>query len=236
MHWHIRAAIGAAGAALLLPAAIAGASVAALDEEQLRDALLDHMDFPAEWAGDTEESAAERGIGVPQPQERSCQTLFDHTAQVTARAGFARTHTGPFVVTTAAAHRDTEQARQAVADFRSAAEDCASFHSQEGEGDAALTVVYRVDEAEPVTADGLGEDFATVRFHRERESPDAPPVIADAVLVRVGEHTVLVAQAGRDDSGTGSLEPLAARAVEKLRAVAEGRTPAPETEQPGTEL
>src|SRR5690606_38563688 len=69
MHWQLRMAIGAAGAALLLPAAGAGASAGALDESELRQALLDHMDYPAEWAGDTEEAAAERGIGVPEPAE-----------------------------------------------------------------------------------------------------------------------------------------------------------------------
>lgn len=236
MHWHLRTAIGAAGAALLLSATGPGASAGALDEEQLRQALLDHMDFPAEWAGDTEEAAAERGIGVPEPKERSCGTLFDGSARVTARAAFARTYTGPFVTTTAAAHRDADRARQAVADFREAAERCTSFHSQEGDGEAALTVVYEVDETEPVASDGLGDEAATVRFHRKQEHPEAPRVIADAVLVRIGEHTVLVAQAGRDDSGTGSLEPLAERAAEKLREVTEGRTPAPDTDQPGFEL
>ena len=75
-----------------------------------------------------------------------------------------------------------------------------------------------------------------MRFHRTQEDPEAPEVVADAVLVRIGEHTVLVAQAGRDDSGTDSVRPLVDRAVEKLREVAEGGSPAPSTDQPGTDL
>lgn len=236
MHWQLRMAIGAAGAALLLPAAGAGASAGALDESELRQALLDHMDFPAEWAGDTEEAAAERGIGVPEPAERSCRNLVDSSAPATARAGFARTYTGPFVTTTAAAHRDESRARQAVADFRAAAEDCTAFHAQEGGGEEAVVVRYELADGDPVAADALGDETAAVRFHRVQEGPQAPPVIAEAVLVRIGGHTVLVAQAGRDDHGTGEVEPLAARAAEKLREVTEGRTPAPDTDQPGTDL
>jgi hypothetical protein len=198
------------------------------------------MDFPADWAGDSEKAAAERGIGVPEPKEKSCRPLFDSSARTTVRAGFARTFTGPFVTTTAAAHRDGAQARRAMADFREAAEDCAAFHSEEGGGDTALTVVYEAAEPEEQAAatarDGIGDEAAAVRFQRKQENAEAPQVIAEAVLVRVGEHTVLVAQAGRDDPGTGSVRPLVDRAVEKLHEVTEGRRPAPSKEHPGTDL
>lgn len=237
MQWHLRMAVGVAAAALLLPAAGPTASAEAMDERQLRQALLDHMDFPAEWAVDSERAAAERGIGVPLPEERSCRVLFQSGAKHSETAAFARSISGPFVTTTAAGHRTAGQAQRAVADFREAAERCAAFRTEEGAGtETALTVVYESAEADPELRGGLGDEAAAVRFERVQEAPEAPEVLAEAVLVRVGEHTVLVAQAGRDDQDTGSLRPLIDQAVEKLEEVAAGRTPSPAVDHEGHEL
>lgn len=233
MRWLVPGVVAALGAALLLPAAGQAAGADALDERRLRTALLDHMDFSPEWAGDSERAAAERGIGVPVPRERACRALFEHDGTTSASAGFARTFTGPFVVTTAASHGGAAEAQRAMAAFRTAAERCRTFHAVEGAGETALTVTYEAGEA---GTPGHGDDTAAVRYHRQPENGGAPEVIAEAVLVRVGGHTVLVAQAGRDDAGTGSLVPLAERAAEKLQEVAEGRTPAPPPQEGSADL
>ncbi|WP_130797136.1 hypothetical protein [Streptomyces otsuchiensis] len=239
MRWQLRVVIGAAGAALLLPAAGSSASADALDEDELRQALLDHMDFPEDWAVDSAEAEQQRGIGVPTPQDEACGGLFDSSAPTTASTGFARSFSGPFVTTTAAGHGGEEEARAAMEDFRRAGEECDSFESVEGagHGPSELTVVYRSGEADTVTMDdSVADEVASVRFEREQESEQAPEVLAEAALVRVGEHTVMVAQAGRDDPGTGDLKPMVERAVEKLQDVADGRTPEPPSGISGTDL
>ncbi|MGP3971300.1 hypothetical protein [Streptomyces sp. 6N223] len=212
-----------------------------LDERGLRAALLDHMDFPAGWASDSRRTAAERGIGVPRPDEEACRQLFESGEETTARAGFARTETGPFVTTVAAAHAGPADARRAVAAFRQrAATDCATFHTREGPEGNSLTVAYEAGEPaemrpelERLGADA--EDSAALRYHRRLDGgTGGTPVIAEVVIVRVGSHTVRVAQAGRDDAGTGSVAAIAARAVEKLQQVCDGHTPTPEPHQPGT--
>lgn len=213
-----------------------------LDEARLREALLDHTDFPVGWAGDSRRSAEKRGLGVPRPEERSCRELFDSLAGTTARAGFARTPAGPFVTTVAAAHRDTAHARRAVASFEKAAEQCGTFHAREGPAGDAVTVAYRAAEqaADPQLG-RLGEESVAVRFHRHTGDGSGTRagtgVVADVVIVRVGSGTVRVAQAGRDDGTTGGMAGLADRAVDKLRQVSTGRTPKPTPDQPGaTEL
>lgn len=220
-----------------------------LEKAVLRAALLDHLDFPAGWASDSRRAAAERGFGVPQPLERECRALFDSGQAVSVRAGFARTETGPFVTTVAAAHRDPAAARRAVAAFREqAGTRCATFHDREGPKGDAATVAYEVDRPRAMEPelDRLGQgtrDSAALRYHRQltggSDSADSPAVagsaiVAEVMIVRVGAHTVRVAQAGRDDAGTGSLAAIAERAVEKLELVCAGRTPTPQPRQPGT--
>ncbi|MGP4111052.1 hypothetical protein ACTWP5_09080 [Streptomyces sp. 4N509B] len=209
-----------------------------LTERELRAALLDHMDFPAGWASDSPRAADRRGIGVPRPEETDCRELFDGEEETAARAGFARSQTGPFITTVAAAHEDVEAARGAVADVRDAASGpCGTFRAREGPEGSDVTVAYEAgrpnelgSELERLTA--TGHDSAALRYHR-REG-DGTPIIADVVIVRVGTHTVRVAQAGRDDAGTGSVAEIAGRAVEKLEEVHAGRLPAPDPNQPGT--
>jgi hypothetical protein len=219
---------------------------ATLGERGLRAALLDHMDFPAGWASDSRRTAARRGIGVPQPEEPACRELFESRETTTARAGFARTQTGPFVITVAAAHPGPADARRAVASFReTAATDCATFHTREGPEGNSITVAYEAGEPAEMEPEleRLGEDveprhpqdIAALRYHRRLEGGSGgTPVIAEVIIVRVGAHTVRVAQTGRDDAGTGSVAAIAARAVEKLEQVCDGRTPTPEPHQPGT--
>jgi hypothetical protein len=222
----------------------AGTDADTLDKSQLRAALLDHMDFPAGWASDSRQAAARRGIGVPRPQEAACRALFESREETTARAGFARTRTGPFVTTVATVHDDAADARRAVTAFReAAAADCGTFHAREGPEGHAFTVAYQAagprelrPQLERLGADG--QDSAGLRFHRrlpgEGSEAGSTPVIADVVIVRIGTHTVRVAQAGRDDAGTGSVAAIAARAVEKLEQVRDGRNPTPDPHQPGT--
>ncbi|NJQ13863.1 hypothetical protein [Streptomyces bohaiensis] len=239
MRWQLRVVMGAVGAAMLLPGAGASASAESLDEEQLRSALLDHMDFPEDWARDSEQAEAQRGIGVPAPQEANCRALFDGGADTAASTAFARSFSGPFVRTTAAAHDGEGAAEAALENYRRTAEACNSFAVVEGEGHGPteLRVVYNGGGTEePSLDDSAADEVAAVRFEREPESTEAPAVVAEAALVRVGEHTVLVAQVGRDDAGTGELRPMLDRAVEKLYAVQEGRTPEPPTDLDGTEL
>jgi hypothetical protein len=216
-----------------------------LSERGLRAALLDHMDFPAGWASDSPRTAARRGIGVPRPEETACRRLFDSGEDTAARAGFARTETGPFVTTVAAAHDTPAGARRAVAAFReTAGADCATFHTREGPSGNSVTVSYEAGEpgAMRPELERLGEDArdtedaAALRFHRRLAGGGSAgtPVIAEVVIVRVGTHTVRVAQAGRDDAGTGSVAAIAARAVEKLEQVCAGHTPTPDPHQPGT--
>jgi hypothetical protein len=203
------------------------------------------MDFPAGWASDSRRMAAERGIGVPQPDEEACRSLFESAEKTTARAGFARTETGPFVTTVAATHPGPADARRAVAAFRQrAATDCATFHTREGPEGGSITVAYEAGEPAEMRpelerlGEALGEnneDSAALRYHRSVDGDTGgTPVIAEVVIVRVGSHTVRVAQAGRDDAGTGSVAAIAARAVEKLEQVCDGRAPNPEPHQPGT--
>ncbi|MDB1088227.1 hypothetical protein PJ985_11700 [Streptomyces sp. ACA25] len=235
MHWHSRMRLTAlaAGAALLLPATAPPASAAPVDEAGLREALLDQVDLPPGWAADSEQAAAERGIGVPTPREQACLPLFLDAAEsveARARADFARTPSGPFLVTTAASHDSEAAARAAVEAFTEATRECRTFQTEEGVEEYTVTIVYRATDLD---VEGLGDESTAIRFHRQPETPDDPPVITDVVLVRVGEHTVRVAQAGRDDPGTENIEPLAERAAEKLREVSEGRTPLPPADQPG---
>ncbi|MEO3751291.1 hypothetical protein [Streptomyces sp. B6B3] len=216
----------------------------ALDEQGLRGALLDPMDFPAGWASDSRKAAEQRGIGVPRPQEAACGELFESGEEITARAGFARTQSGPFVTTVAAVHESPADAARAVAAFReTVAEDCDTFHDSEGPAADPLTVAYRLGEPDALETEleRLGEadaDSAALRYHRKAPEGAAEvggtAVIADVMIVRVGTHTVRVTQAGRDDAGTGSVAEIAARAVDKLQEVCAGQTPTPDPDQPGT--
>lgn len=244
------AALGLLAGAALPPGAPAGtstgpatsaASVVAgpqvLDEEGLRAALLDHTDFPMGWAGDSDEQAERRGIGVPRPTEDGCRELFEPAAGEPAvvRAGFARTHTGPFVVTVAAAHGDEAGARAAMEGFARAAGQCATFHAEEGPEQNSATVSYTAEESTSGTdGAGLGEDAAVLRFEREAGDAEEAGIVAEVVIARIGAHTVRIAQAGRDDAAAGGLGELAERAVEKLRQVTDGHTPRPQPDQPGT--
>ncbi|MCK1813124.1 hypothetical protein MTQ13_02365 [Streptomyces sp. XM4011] len=219
-------------------AATVSAGDGALDEDRLRSALLDHTDFPQGWAGDSSEQAERRGIGVPRPTEDGCRELFEPAGDGsgTARAGFARTHAGPFVVTVAAAHGDEAGARAAMEGFARAARECATFHAEEGAERNPTTVSYTAD-GDGSSPEGLGEEAAALRFTRESEAPGEAAVVAEVVIARVGAHTVRIAQAGRDDAAAGGLTGLAERAVEKLQQVTEGHTPEPLPDQPGaTEL
>lgn len=237
-----------AGLAVLSLALAPGRPTAgeALSEHQLHEALLDAVDFPEGWAGDSEESAEKRGFGVPRPTEPACDGLFDFSEgegegeggsdgdgdDTVARAGFAKTRSGPFVTTVAAAHRDAGAAGDDLDAFRAALDECATLHTPEGPADKAVSVAY---DAAPLEVRRLGEESVAVRFHRRLDGESATtPVVADLVIVRVGAQTLRVAQAGRDDGDTGDVEKIADRAVEKLEQVAAGRVPAPPADQPGT--
>jgi hypothetical protein len=226
-----RAAVaGAVAWSALAPAAAAEP----LSERQLRAALLDTVDLPEGWAEDSARSARQRGVGVPAPVEKGCRALFDVAADDagTQRAGFARTRAGPFLTTVVTAHDDAGAARGEMAAFRDAAGACGTFHAKEGE----TKVAYTAADA-PDAPDGREPDAETVTVRYERGARDGerdPRVVADVVIARVGEHTVRVAQAGRDDSGAADVTGLARRAVEKLQAVCDGRHPAPRPGQPGT--
>ncbi|WP_129840098.1 hypothetical protein [Streptomyces sp. RFCAC02] len=234
MYTHLRAA-AVTGVALLgltvLPAERSAGS-GALPEPRLRAALLDTMDFPEGWAGDSARSAAERGFGVPEPSERDCRGLFDSAEETTARAGFARTESGPFVTTVLAAHESAAAARAALDAFDDTAERCRTFHTREGPGGGAATVSYHAAELD---VGRLGEESTAVRFERRVDGPaHGAPVVADVVIARVGAQVVRVAQAGRADRGAGDLAAMADRAVEKLEQVADGQDPLPPAGQPGT--
>lgn len=224
-----------------------------LSERELRVALLDHMDFPVGWASDSPRAADRRGVGVPRPEETPCRALFagggeDDTAEeaTRVRAGFARTQSGPFVTTVATTHPDRAAARRAVAELRDAARGpCHVFHAREGPKGSAVTVAYEADRPDALRPEldriqrlerlsAGDQDSAALRFHRRADDGGGAPVVADVVVVRIGVHTVRVAQAGRDDASTGSVAEIAARAVEKLAEVCAGRTPTPEPNQPGT--
>ncbi|MDT0345274.1 hypothetical protein [Streptomyces litchfieldiae] len=235
MYAHLRTAAIASIAALSLALAPGRPAVAdALSEQQLREALLDAVDFPEGWASDSERSAAERGFGVPRPTEPACDGLFDSERDGAVRAGFARTRSGPFVTTVAAAHRDDAAAHGDLAAVREAVEDdCATVRTLEGPEGGGVMVAYDAELLE--TADQLGDESVAIRFHRRVEGETtATPVVTDLVIARVGAQTVRIAQAGRDDESTGSVSGIAERAVEKLRQVAAGGTPAPRPDQPGT--
>ncbi|MDT0307456.1 hypothetical protein RM780_10830 [Streptomyces sp. DSM 44917] len=217
------------------------AAADSLSEAQLREALLDAVDFPEGWAADSERSARERGFGVPEPTEPDCSGLFgsppeDGGDEGTAWAGFARTRSGPFVTTVATAHADAAAARSAVESAREALDGaCATIHTREGAGERGVTVAYDAAALELKQAASFGEEAVAVRFQRRLDGEVATtPVVADLVIARVGAQTVRIAQAGRDDGSTGEVTEIAERAVEKLRQVAEGRTPAPSPDQPGT--
>lgn len=249
MHPHLRRAAATAITLGLLGAGAAHPGDRDADR-RVRDALLDAVDLPVGWASDSEREARRRGVGVPQPQEDDCRGIFDSgdsgdsggsggsASAKAARAGFARTGTGPFVTTVVTGYEDTGDARRAVDAFRTAARECDAFHDEEGPSGDSVTVAYEARRAREV--DGLkdirslGEDSAAVRFDRRLEGQVIVPVLAEAVIVRVGAHVVRVAQAGRDDPGTGSIAPIARRAAEKLAQVARGVTPTPEADQPGT--
>ncbi|WP_059013436.1 hypothetical protein [Streptomyces specialis] len=215
----------------------------ALSEHQLREALLDAVDFPEGWAGDSEKNAEKRGFGVPRPTEPACDGLFDidggdgaddsdSDSDGVVRAGFAKSRSGPFVTTVAAAHPDAGAAGGDLDDVRAALDECATFHTPEGPADKAVSVAY---DAAPLETGRLGEESLAVRFHRRIDGETAStPVVADLVIVRVGAQILRVAQAGRDDGALGDVEKIAERAVEKLEGVAAGRVPAPPPDQPGT--
>ncbi|MFR9723217.1 hypothetical protein ACL02R_07570 [Streptomyces sp. MS19] len=238
MYTHLRAAAvtGVALLGLTLLPADPSVGTDVLPERRLRTALLDTMDFPEGWAGDSARSAKERGFGVPRPQERSCRALFDSSEETAARAGFAKSESGPFVTTVLAAHESEDAAHAAVAAFARTAAECRTFHTREGPGRGTVTVAYDgADEADGPGVRSLGEESAALRFERRVEGArDRTPVVADVVIARVGAQVLRVAQAGRDDRGTDSLAPIADRAVEKLEQVAGGEDPAPPPDQPGT--
>ncbi|UED86531.1 hypothetical protein [Streptomyces profundus] len=233
MNPHLRTVTVAGLAALSLglapgqPAASDG-----LGESQLREALLDPVDFPEGWASDSEEAAAERGFGVPRPSENGCRELFDSGADGSQRAGFAKSATGPFVTTVVTAHDGEEAARAALAGFRAMADECGTFHAEEGPADGAITVAY--DEEPRGDPERLGDECGALRYNRRLDGETAgTPVVAEVVTARVGAHTIRVAQAGREGRDTGDVNGIAERAVDKLTEVIEGNTPKPRTDQPG---
>lgn len=207
-----------------------------VDAAGLREALLDATDFPAGWASDSPQEARERGIGVPRPEEPACRELFDSAADGAARAGFARTPTGPFVTTVAVTHPSPERARRAMAEFTEAAERCGTFRAREGPARDGATVVY--ETAEPALSagdlEGVGTEPSALRYERRAEDGGGGSVAADVAIARVGAHTVRVAQAGREEGADVDLAELAARAVDKLVEVAAGGHPSPPPGQPGT--
>ncbi|MBL1067756.1 hypothetical protein [Streptomyces sp. 7-21] len=208
-------------------------------DRRLRDALLDAVDFPAGWASESPESAHKRGTGVPLPEEDACRRLFDHDGKArAARAAFARTRTGPFVTTVVTGYDEPADARRALRAFREAARECDTFHAEEGPADSSATVTYEAAQREASGvlsgAAELGEESAAVRYERKREGQATTPVLADAVIVRVGSYLVRVAQTGPDGPEAGGLADIAERAVEKLEQVTRGATPSPDPDQPGT--
>ncbi|MDT0270766.1 hypothetical protein RM844_31305 [Streptomyces sp. DSM 44915] len=209
------------------------AAADALGESQLKAALLDPLDFPEGWASDSEEAAAERGFGVPEPAENACGELFDSSADEAQRAGFAKTQTGPFVTTVATAHGDTAAARHALDAFRAAADACDTFHTEEGPAGDQTTVAY--DQEPSGDPRALGDESAAARYQRRLGDPDTgPSVLVEVVIARVGPHLVRVAQAGREEPDADPLTAIADRAVAKLTEAARGGTPAPHPDQPGT--
>lgn len=230
---HLRGAARPTVAVAFAVALLASGTPAAgaLDEARLREALLAHTDLPPGWASDSERAAKKRGLGVPEPEDGDCRAVFNGDADAHARAGFARTPSGPFLTTTTATHGDADAARKAVAEFRAAARDCDGFRAREGPEDDETVVRHR---SAKLTVNGLGDGSAAARFQRAPASDDEPPLVTDVVLVRVGEHTVRVAQTGADDPATGSAKQLAKRAAKKLAEVADGRAPTPAPDQPGT--
>ncbi|RKN45660.1 hypothetical protein D7294_04095 [Streptomyces hoynatensis] len=203
-----------------------------LSDQQLRAALLDPVDFPEGWASDSERSARQRGFGVPKPTEDSCGQLFDSEEDTTAKAGFARTRSGPFVTTVLASHEDPEEARGEFAQFRAQAQKCRTIHTREGPRGSARPVAY---QASGLDVKKLGEESTAVRFERRGEAgAHTGEVVAEVVIARVGAHLVRVAQAGREDGATEDVESIADRAVDKLEQVCDGHMPTPSPNQPGT--
>ncbi|WP_461033060.1 hypothetical protein [Streptomyces mayteni] len=234
MYSHLRIAVVAA-VVLAATAVVPGRPPAggALSEKELRAALLDAVDFPEGWASDSARSARERGFGVPEPTERECRELFDSAEDTKASAGFAKTRSGPFVTTVVASHEDEDAARGALDGLREATSECATIHTREGSPGGDSSIAY---QAAALDVDEVGEDSTAIRFNRQAEEGESgeTKVVADLVVARVGAHLVRVAQAGRDDSGTGDVADIADRAVRKLEQVCDGRSPAPRQDQPGT--
>ncbi|MBD3930672.1 hypothetical protein IF129_03695 [Streptomyces chumphonensis] len=200
-----------------------------LTEEGLRLAVLSLADLPAGWAADTSAAARERGIGVPEPGEGPCRVLFRGPSGG-GEARFARTEVGPFLVARTGSHADVDAARGALASFRAAAGQCPGFQLTEGPRAAGHRVDYHAERAE---APELGDESVAVRYVRPGTGDRPVTVVADVVHVRVGAHTVHLAQSGREDPGGGSIVPFARLALEKLRAVAAGGTPSPAGSFPG---
>ena len=233
MYAHLRMA-AVAGLAFLGLATGLGLPLSsdALSEQQLQAALLNPVDFPEGWASDSERSARQRGFGVPNPTEDSCKQLFDSKEDTTAKAGFARTRSGPFVTTVLTSHEDAAEARGEFARFREQAHNCRTIHTREGPRGNARPVAYR---AEDMDVRKLGEESAAVRYERRGGAgTDSGEVVAEVVIARVDSHLVRVAQAGRADGGGQDVEAIAERAVEKLEQVCDGHLPTPSPNQPGT--
>ena len=216
-----------------------------LDERRLRTALLDLADFPTGWAVDSPRTTGGRGRGVPEPRDPTCRTLFSTTfsatldagqgasgarhtvrARAQASAGFLRSRHGPFLSTAAGAFRTVADARAVLTAFERAGQGCRTFQTRQDD----RTVSY---VAAPLDLPDLGDGSRAVRFRQQGEEE----ATVEVVLARVGPNLVVVAQAGRealadvdDDEG---IEPLARRAVTKLRAVVQGRTPVPDGSHPG---
>ncbi|WP_461029828.1 hypothetical protein, partial [Streptomyces sparsus] len=197
---------------------------ARLDEDGLRQALLDLGDLPDGWVPDTEGAAEERGIGVPQPAGDPCRTLFQDPAETAADTRFARSPVGPFVTTRTGAHDSAEHAGQALRDFERAAGECTRFRITEGTGADSGPVAY---EARDLALPLLGDDSVALRFVRRGPGDDRLTVVADVVYARVGAATVHLAQAGPEEPDGEGVEPLMRRAVEKLGEVAEYGEPPP---------
>ena len=183
-----------------------------------------------------------RGRGVPKPRDTVCHALFSGApgartdaseaagstpgvrARAQATAGFLRSRHGPFLSTVAGAYRTVADARAALAAFERAGQGCRTFQAREED----RTVTY---VAAPLDVDDLGDDSRAARFEQQGGKG-----AVEVVLARVGPNVVLVAQAGQQEldavDGEG-IEPLAKRAVAKLRAVAQGRTPVPDGSHPG---
>lgn len=196
---------------------------AQLDREKLELALLDLNDLPAGWAADTAKAAKERGIGVPQPGG-PCHRLFDQRAKERAENRFARTETGPFVITRTGSFADAEKADAAMDAYQAAAEKCEDFRVDEGPEGDTTRVGYR---AERLRMPELGDETVALRFVREGPGDEEMTVLVDVVYVRLGASGVYLAQAGIDDEDTSEVTPLVRRAVDKLSEVAADGTPEP---------